>query len=222
MFILAFFIIAILACFFGSTLLKKSNLEVLEKPLDIKQCEMKGVFGKVTFSGVWKRRNIEIVAGTSLPLRPCSLAIKMAHASSFPVEIKPGTGFVAKKEPVKLTPREEKEEKEAVRPWRVKLTAEEQALIDKRREGKADGNQESPDKYAVVSVKPEEASQYIESRTEAIDALFSAGFNAIYVELEAVRLVQESYDLKNISPAAVTKLLENMVKLLVKDPAETK
>ncbi len=222
MVLLAFLLLLVLACFFGSTLIKKSNLEVIEKPLDIKQYEMKGVLGSVTVSGIWKRRKIEIIAGTSLPLRPCSLVVKMAHASTFPVEIKPGAGFVAKKEPVKLTPREEKEEKEAVRPWRVKLTAEEQALIDKRREGKADDKQESPDKYAVVSVKPEEASSYIESRTEAIDDILSAGFNAIYVDAEEVRIVHDAYDLKTITPAVVTKYLENMIKLLVKDPAETK
>ncbi|MCR5662469.1 MAG: hypothetical protein K6G50_10170 [bacterium] len=202
--------------------MKKSDLEVIEKPLDIKQYEIKGVLGSVTVSGVWKRRKIEIIAGTSLPFRPCRLVVKMGHSSTFPVEIKPGTGFVAKNEPVKLTPREEKEEKEAVRPWRVKLTAEEQALIDKRREGKADDKQEAPDKYAVVSVKPEEASSYIESRTEAIDAILSAGFSAIYVEAEEVRIVHDSYDLKTITPAVVTKYLENMIKLLVKDPAETK
>ena len=222
MWIVGLILFAVVGCLFGSTMIKKSQLEVIERPLDIKQCEIKGVLGKIAVTGVWKRRNIEITAGTSLPFRPCAFAVKMAHSSTFPVEIKPGSGFVAKKEPVKLTPREEKEEKEAVRPWRVKLTAEEQALIDKRREGKTDDKQDAPDKYAVVSVKPEEASQYVGSRSEAIDAIFSAGFNAIYVDSEAVRITHDSYDLKEITPAVVTKYLENMVQLLVKDPAETK
>lgn len=221
------YLILIILGIFGSVgytmLMKKSYLLELQKPLDIKEFQLNYGFGKVSVVGKWKSVPIEITAEPRMSAEPARVVYTLTQQSPFTALIKPGTGFMTKEAAAQ---KKKSAEEDTARPWRVKLTEEEQAVIDKRRSDTGVGvtTQAPKEKYDITSPKAEDVSKYMaeSSVCEALDGLFQAGFASVRIDHLQLVAVKAPYVVSDIAPRAVEQHLKLLRDLLVSGRPDAK
>lgn len=200
-----------------STQMKKNYLHELEKELELQKFVMTGSMGKAHVEAVWRGIRIWIDALPTGPSLPSAINYRMEQRSSFTAEIRPGQGLVeevaAKAKPVK-------QEEETIRPWRVKLTDEEQAVIDQRR-GDPTVTTTTPsgpkERFRITSPKPDEVSRYLAQgkRSEEIARMFEEGISLITVGFTDVMVTKSPYGAVDMSPKNVEKRLRELKALRI-------
>lgn len=190
-----------------STQMKKNYLHELEKELELQKFSLTGSMGGATVEATWKGSRIWIEALPSGPNLPSCIQYKMEHRSTFTAEIRPGAGL---QEEISAKP--EAREEETLRPWRAKLTEEEQALIAQRRGDLTAVDTGPKERFRVSSPKPNEVSQYLAqgSRNADIADAFKSGVSMVQVGFTDVVLVKSPYNANDMTP----KVVENYLRLL--------
>jgi len=191
-----------------STQMKKNYLFELEQGLDLQRFELTGGLGKATVSGVWRGTRIWVEALPSGPSLPSAIHYRMEHRSSFTADIRPGAGLA---EEIRNRARPKAEEDDTARPWRARLTEEEQAIIDQRR-GVVSGEAVPKERFRVSSPKADQVGQYLAQGTRAQDiaALFAEGIAMVSVGFTEVALVKSPYAAVDMTP----KVVESRLRLL--------
>lgn len=198
-----------------STQMKKNYLVELEKALPLEEFEMTGSMGKALVEGRWKGRRVSIEAQPSGPGLPSSITYRIQGRSTFTADIKPGEGLAEH-----LSSREgERREEPTFRPWRVQLTAEEEALIKSRAGQEAETPKE---RFRVVSPKPEETARLLgqPDRAEAVTSLFSAGVGLVQVGFGEVVAVKSPYTVEDLQPRQVSRVLQGLRRFQGEDGAD--
>ncbi len=191
-----------------STQMKKNYLFELERGLDLQRFELTGGLGKATVTGVWRGNRIWVEALPSGPSLPSAIHYRMEHRSSFTADIRPGAGLA---EEIRLRSQAKVQEDETLRPWRARLTEEEQAIIDQRRGG-AREESAPKERFRVSSPKPDQVTQYLaqDTRSQDIAALFAEGVAMVQVGFTEVVLVKSPYGAADMTP----KVVESRLRLL--------
>ncbi|MGI5844781.1 MAG: hypothetical protein ACOX9B_11450 [Candidatus Xenobium sp.] len=212
----------ILALLFGgagfsvwySTQMKKANLCELERKLDLQRFELTGGLGKATAAGVWKGTRIWVEALPSGPSLPSAIHYRMEHRSNFTADIRPGPGL-AEEVRNRASPATQ-EEKDTARPWRARLTEEEQAIIDQRRSA-ATEEAIPKERFRVSSPKADLVAQYLAEgkRSQDIAELFAEGMTLVSVGFTEVTLVKSPYGAVDMTPKVVESRLKTLRDLRV-------
>lgn len=198
-----------------STQMKKNYLHELEKELELQKFVMTGSMGKAHVEAVWRGTRIWIDALPSGPGMPSSINYRMEHRSNFTAEIRPGQGLadeVAAKTVVK--------EEEVFRPWRVKLTDEEQQVINERR-GDPNVTTATPagpkERFRITSPKPEQVTTYLghSTRSNDIAKMFEEGVVMVQVGFTDVVISKSPYGSADMTPKVVEKRLRELKALKV-------
>ncbi len=198
-----------------STQMKKNYLCELEREVDIQKFNLAGGMGSATVEGVWKGMRIWIEALPSGPAMPSAIHYKMEHRSSFTADIRPGAGLV--EDMRGKTKSTSQEDGETLRPWRARLTEEEQAIIDQRH-GVGPVVAEGPkERLRISSPKPDQVSQYLGqgSRNEDVTNLFKQGFTLVQIGFTDVVMVKSPYGAVDMTPKVVESRLKTLRSLLV-------
>ncbi len=198
-----------------STQMKKNYLCELEKEVEIQKFRLTGGLGSATVEGVWRGLRIWIEALPSGPAMPSAIHYKMEHRSTFTADIRPGAGLEEEMRG-KAHPGP-KEESDTARPWRARLTEEEQAIIDQRRGG-ATVVQEGPkERLKISSPKPDQVTQYLAqgTRNDDVVRLFKQGFVLAQIGFTEVVLVKSPYAALDMTPKVVEARLKMLRSMLV-------
>ncbi len=198
-----------------STQMKKNYLCELEKEVDIQKFIMSGGLGSATVEGVWRSARIWIEALPSGPALPSAIHYKMEHRSSFTADIRPGAGLEEEMKSKVRGPVQE--DGDSARPWRARLTEEEQAIIDQRH-GVAPVVQEGPkERLRISSPKPDQVSQYLAqgTRNQDVTNLFKQGFTLVQIGFTEVVMVKSPYGAVDMTPKVVESRLKTLRSLLV-------
>ena len=199
-----------------STQMKKNYLHELEKGLELQKFEMSGSMGKALVQGVWKGQRIGVEALPSGPGMPSAIHYKMEHRSSFTAEIRPGSALLEEMSAAGKT--QAKEEEETFRPWRARLTDEEQAVLAQRHGEPAAKLEEGPrERLRISSPKPDLVNQHLAqgSRHADLVRLFKEGFILVQVDYAEVVLVKSPYDARDMGPKIVESRFRTLKTLLV-------
>lgn len=200
-----------------STQIKKSYLLELEKDLGISQFNLNAGLGKASISGVWKGCRIVIEAHPSGPSLPSCITYRMDQHSSFTAMIQPGQGVADDIKAKENKDKQEQDEK-AVRPWRVKLTKEEQELIDQRRGGTSE---EMPlaarEKLSISSPKPEQLKEYLakDGHGDLLVDLFNKGVVSVEIDFAEIIMIRTPYTMADLAPKVVEDQLKKLRDLRV-------
>lgn len=197
-----------------SSQMKKNYLHDLERNLEIQQFRMTGGMGSAAVEGVWKGCRIGIEALPSGPSLPSAIHYKMEHRSSFTAEIQPGNLLFQE---LRDQAAPKVKEPETLRPWRARLTEEEQAILDERRGGASEAAQVSRERLRISSPKPELVNQYLAqgTREQDVTTLFKQGFAKIQVDYGEVVLVKSPYTSVDMTPKVVERCLKSLKGLRV-------
>jgi len=189
-----------------STQMKKANLCELEHGLDLQRFELTGGLGKATVTGVWRGTRIWVEALPSGPSLPSAIHYRMEHRSGFTADIRPGAGLA---EEFRSRARSATKEEDTARPWRARLTEEEQAIIDQRR-GATAGEAVPKERFRVSSPKADLVGQYLAEGTRAQDIadLFAEGIAMVSVGYTEVALVKSPYGAVDMTPKVVESRLK--------------
>jgi len=159
-------------------------------------------------TGVWRGTRIWVEALPSGPSLPSAIHYRMEHRSSFTADIRPGAGLA---EEIRSRTKSATQEEDTARPWRARLTEEEQAIIDQRR-GVVSGEAVPKERFRVSSPKADQVGQYLAQGTRAQDiaTLFAEGVAMVQVGFTEVALVKSPYGAVDMTP----KVVESRLRLL--------
>ena len=201
-----------------STQMKKNYLHELEKGLELQKFSMTGSMGEAHVEAVWKGSRVWIDALRTAPAMPSAIHYRMEHRSSFTAEIRPGQGL-AEEVAARAKAAGPKEE-ETFRPWRAKLTDEEQALIAQRSgddSATAVTAAGTKERFRISSPKRDQVDQYLAQggRSDEVARIFEQGIDMVQIGFTDVVLVKSPYSPEDMSPRVVEKRLRELKSLKI-------
>lgn len=206
------FVLVAVAVFCGCIVMlsqiKKGCLSELEKALNLKDFVMKGFLGEAKLNAVWKDMPFSIEALPQFTIKPSDIKYSVNYNSGYLATITAGAGLQSGGAAKKVS------EEETARPWRAKLTAEEQRIISSRH-GSSE-TEKSVDKFNIVSNKPDEVSRFLknEKRVEAVENLLKSGITAVRIDVDKIVAVKTGYSNSDMAPKQVEKYLTELKKLI--------
>ena len=188
---------------------KKGYLSELEKALGLKDFQLGGFLGEAKLSASWKDVPFTIEARPQFSLKPASIKYGMKYNYGFSAVITPGPGLYSKSTAVKKN-----EAEETARPWRAKLTAEEQKIIDSRRGGAE--TEVVLDKFNVTASQPDGITRFLKNEThaQAVEALLKAGITSVIIDVDKIEAVKTGYSNSDMMSKQVEKYLAELRKLV--------
>lgn len=191
---------------------RKGYLNELEAGLELKEFKLDLSWGQVVVNAIWKGMPFQINAHSRMMVQLTVITYATDHRFDFSGNITPGPGLLAPSAGAQV---KKASEEEALRPWRVKLTAEEQKIIDERRGSEAPA-EVSLNKFVVRSNKADVTAKYVQNRehSEALEALFKEGVSEVRFSAQGLVLVKNSYDNNDMLPKRVEKYLSKMKALI--------
>ncbi len=193
---------------------KKGYLRDLEKELGITQFNLAGNLGNAKMTGVWKGCYASLEVKPRIPGTPSDYKLSMARRGNFTAIITPGVGLATAAE----DPKAKAEEEQAVRPWRVKLTDEEQKIIDQRNNGltEATTGADGAQKFNVSSNKTDEVVKFLKSEehSKALETLFHYGFCKVEISMSEIIATKLPYVNDDMMSKKVESYLKEMKALV--------
>lgn len=188
---------------------KKGYLSELEKALNLKNFQLGGFLGDAKLKATWKDVPFTIEAKPQFSLKPAPIKYSMEYNFGYIATITPGPGLNRSSAAVKKSG-----EEDTARPWRVKLTEEEQKIIDSRRGGAE--TEATLDKFNVVANQTDGISRFLkdEKHAEAVEALLKAGITSVRIDVDKVEAVKTGYSNSDMMPKQVEKYLTELKKLV--------
>lgn len=171
---------------------------------------------KVVAKGVFKNTQITLDAFLVGPGMPNKLVMSAQHRSTFAAVISPGIGLAIEKQEAAAAKKAE-ETKDDFKPWRPKLTKEEQQVIDSRRKGGT--NDDTPkEKFHISSIKMDEVNKFLAEgdRSQVIAGLFDKGIQEIRITFTDVAMDKIPYDETDFNAHKLEAYLNDLKKLVVK------
>ena len=210
MYLVALVIFVILACIVMSSQTKKGYLSELEKALGLKDFKMSGFLGDAQLSATWKEIPITIVVRPHLLTKQAPIQYVMNHRFGFAANITAGEGLknggaAAAKKTV---------EDDTARPWRVKLTEEEQKIIEARRGG-AEAEREL-NKFNITASAVDVVSKFMKNaeHAKAVEDLLRAGISEVIIDMDKVIAVKKGYSNNDMTHKQVETFLNGLKELI--------
>ncbi len=193
---------------------KMGYLRDLEKELGIAQFKLTGNLGNAKMTGVWKSCDASLEVKPRIPGTPSDYKMSMVRRGNFAAIITPGVGLSTSKE----DPKAKESEEQAVRPWRVKLTDEEQKIIDQRNNGLTEATigSDGAQKFNVSSNKTDEVVKFLrnEEHSKALEDLFHNGFSKVEISMSEIVATKMPYYNDDMMPKKVESYLKAMKALV--------
>ena len=193
-------------------LTKKGYFKELESVLELKEFQLQTSGGKAVAVASWKSMKFQIVANYKMLVRQADINFIAEHRFDFSANITPGPALSTAQAGTKV---KKGDDEATARPWRVKLTAEEQKIIDERR-GTETPVEVPLDKFVVRSNKADVSAKFLQSaeHSEALEALFKEGISEVRFSNQGLTVVKSSFDNSDLLPKQVEKYLTRMKALI--------
>jgi hypothetical protein len=202
---------------FVASQIKKGYLLELPEKAGVSDHQVEGMWGRACLTGKWKDRRIQVEALATGPGMPGSVSYRLDARFSFNADIRPGELMLEKmKKPEPKGAQSAASPQESFKPWRAKLTAEEEAEI-RRRHGEepqaAPAAKAEPQLFHITSPTPDEVANFLKDpkKTAALEDLFKEGIGAVCIHLGDVTAIKSPYTSKDdLEVSAVEKRLSKL------------
>ncbi|MBQ7567197.1 hypothetical protein IJT17_00150 [bacterium] len=191
---------------------KKGYLSELESALDLKDFKLQGNFGEAKVTALWKDVPFSIVAFPQFTTKPSDISYSMPYRFGFTAKIAAGPGLNADPAAAK----KKSDDEEELRPWRVRLTAEEQKIIDARRGDTGEATEMPMDKFTITANRADGVTKFLknEEHSKAAEELLKAGISEIQINMEEIVAIKHGYDNNDMMPKQVETYLKALKSLV--------